>query len=362
MYNNRLKIRDEVIENLSIWTKLDSGVIRENLNNFKNMERVNNLLDLEIIPPFEAIARRLLHKILLYSPKKYRYKITDSVKKLRQLIRKDLIEIPHCIFVEIYLDLIKRLNAIPLQWKGYKACVCLTHDIDSKDDYEFINKLSGLEKQFNVRSTYNFLTNWEYRVDPTLLKELSENHFEIGLHGWTHDIALGCRDKSRIKSELTRALEELNFPVKGFRAPAFSITKTLIEVLAELDIKYDSSMKTLSCYGQGVETPYPYKYPGIDIWEIPVTIQDDRIFRDLHLSCEEGLGVMKELTMRTKEVGGVTVINSHPRLVKIKFRFYEELLNWLVQQSDILICPMEEVVDLMERRVKEFKECSSKVK
>lgn len=362
MDNRNLEIRNEVIKNLSIWTKLDSETIRENLNSRKDIQRINSLLDLEIVPPLEALARRVLHKMLLYAPRKYRYKITDSIKKLRQLKRKSLIEIPHCIFVEIYLNLVKQFKLMPLSWNGFKACVCLTHDVDSKEGYEFINTLIDLEERFHFRSTYNFLTSWGYTVQPDLVDRLLENNFEIGLHGLTHDIALGCRNRRRIKKELSRALDELGLPVKGFRAPAFSISKLLLEVLVELGVSYDSSMKTLSCYGQGVETPYPYQYPGIDIWEIPLTIQDDRIFRDLHLSSDEGLGVVKELTNRISQVSGVTVINTHPRLIKSKFRFYEDLLDWLVKQSDILICPMSEVIKIMEQRKKEVKPCSLKVR
>jgi peptidoglycan/xylan/chitin deacetylase (PgdA/CDA1 family) len=353
---HNLKIREDVLNNLSLWTSLSPDFISSTIGNQEKIKKINSLLDLNIIPPSEALYRRVLHKTLLHSPINYRLKITDSVKKLRQFVRKDLIEIPHCTFVEIYLDLIRRPGALPLSWNGNKACVCLCHDVDSKECYDFIPKLVDLEKHFKVRSTYNFLTNWEYKVEHSLLKELSDNNFEVGLHGWTHDIALGCRDRKRIKNELSRALDVLGMPVKGFRAPAFSITKSLLEVLSELGIKYDSSMKTLSCYGQGVETPYPYRFPNIDIWEIPLTIQDDRIFRDLHLSCEEGLGVIKELTSRTIQVNGVTVINTHPRLVKHKFSFYKDLLDWLVRQPEIFICPMNEVIGLMGQRVNKFKE------
>lgn len=355
MTGGKFVIRDEVIENFSIWTRLEPETVKANIKEIEDMQRINTLLDLNVMGPMERVARRLMHRILLYTPKEHRHLITDTIKRLRQLVRKDLIEVPHCIFVEIYLDLIRKLNIKPLDWRGLKSCVCLTHDVDSAEGYEFINKVLQLEKQLKTRSTYNFLTGWGYKVDRDLLKELSDNNFEIGLHGWTHDIALGCRNKNRIKSELSRAMDELGVPIEGFRAPAFSITRSLLEVLVQLGIKYDSSMKMMSCYAQGVESAYPYRYPGVNIWEIPLTIQDDRIFRDLHLSCEEGLGVVKELTTRVSEVGGVTVINTHPRLLKFKYRFYEDLLHWLLRQPDMLICPMNEVVALMEERVQKGK-------
>ncbi|MEW6008501.1 MAG: polysaccharide deacetylase family protein [Candidatus Omnitrophota bacterium] len=356
---DKTNISNDVLENLSWWTLLDPDLIREDLIKSQWIKRIDGLLDTRVISPFEAVCRRILHKILLYSSDTNRYRITDSIKKLRQLVRKELIEIPHCTFVEIYSYLVKKFNATPLTWNGHKACVCLTHDVDSKEGYRFIENILDLEKRFKARSTYNFLTNWGYRIDSHLVKKILEAKFEVGLHGWTHDIALGCRDKKRIKRELGLAMKELGVRVSGFRAPAFAISKALLEVLVELGIKYDSSMKTLSCYGQAVESPYPYRYPGVDIWEIPLTIQDDRIFRDLHLSCEEGLGVIKELVERIIKVGGVVVINTHPRLIKSRYIFYEDFLAWLSEQPDILVCPTIEVIDICEQRREEFNRCLS---
>lgn len=354
---SKLIISQDVLDNLALWTALDPELIRDELNNTERIKRMNGLLNIKGILLSEEISRRILHKMLVYTPKKYRYVITDSVKKIRQLIRKELIEIPHCIFVEEYFKLVKRFNAVPLSWNGFKGCVCLTHDVDSEECYNFVEKTFVLEKRFGIRSTYNFLANWGYRLERNLLKTISDSKFEIGLHGWTHDIALGCRSRERIRKELSMALDLLGVPVKGFRAPAFSVTDRLLEVVAELGIKYDSSKKTISCYGQAVETPYPYRYPGIDIWEIPLTVQDDRLFRDLHLSCEEGLGVVKELIARTIQVGGVAVINTHPRLVKLRLRFYEDLISWLVEEKGVLIATMSEVIDIMEKREKEIKGC-----
>ena len=74
------------------------------------------------------------------------------------------------------------------------------------------------------------------------------------------------------------------------------------------------------------------------------------MFRDQHLSCEEGFGIVKELTKRIANVGGVTVINTHPRILKEKFRFYQDLLEWLSYRKDFLVSPTGKVVDFMEKR------------
>lgn len=338
-----------VISNLALWLDIDEKRLQDKLTE-PVPQRAGELLDFEGITPFEGLMRRVMHKILLFLPESTKYLVTDNIKKLRQLVRKDLVGIRECALIDLYLKLKSELNVPGINWNNHKGVICLTHDVDSRECYEFVPEIHRLESKKGVVSTYNFLTHGGYHPEKSLLQELSCYGSEIGLHGYTHDLYLGCRPKSRIKNELQQALDSLDFPVKGFRAPAFSFTRRLLEVLVELGIKYDSSRKALSCYGPGAETCFPYVYPGIDIWEVPLLIQDDRIFRDLHLSSEEGLGVVKELTKRTIDIGGVAVINTHPRLVKQKLNFYTDLLAWVKEQPDTWVTTTWEVVNLMEKR------------
>jgi peptidoglycan/xylan/chitin deacetylase (PgdA/CDA1 family) len=254
----------------------------------------------------------------------------------------------------------EKLNLQPIDWQNHKAVICLTHDVDSINDYVECPKIYQLNKQYGIKSTFNFLTHWGYEIDRSFIQELDKNGFEIGLHGYTHDLAIGIRPEERIKRELGLALQKINYPVRGYRAPAFSITPKLLKILKELGIKYDSSMKTVSCYGQAVETFYPYRFPQIGIWEIPLTIQDDRVFRDLHLSNEEGLGVIKEIAQRVINVGGVMVINNHPKLISEKLYYYEELLKWIVNLDNVWVATTGEIIDFMGKREKQITKNVSK--
>ena len=348
-----------MLENIALWLGVSPQTIKDHSLLLAEAPRLNNKLDLKVIGPGEAVLRKGFQVVLSRCSEKVRYLITDSLKKWRQLIRKDLVEIDQCAFVDVYITLLKALNLKPMDWNGYKACVCLSHDVDSSEGYKFIADLISLENKFGVKSTFNFLTDWGYKIERTLLRDLTSDGFEIGLHGFRHDIAFGLSPEWKIRDQLRRSLDILGVQVKGFRAPAFSITRRLLKILVELGIKYDSSMKTLSCYGAGVETCYPYRYPGIEIWEVPLTFQDDRIFRDLHLSNEEGLGVIKEISSGISDVFGVTVINTHPRLLKRRLGFYEKLLSWLSSMDNMWICPMGEMIDFMEKRRIEWQKISS---
>jgi peptidoglycan/xylan/chitin deacetylase (PgdA/CDA1 family) len=346
-------LNPEILKNLSIWLGVSQEKLKAlgDVSSDKDNSFFENVLDSNTIDCTEVLIRRLTHKTVKYLKENNRYGILDSIKRIRQLFRKDLIEIGHCRFVQLDLELRQRLSLPTINWNGYQGVICLSHDIDSRQDYGYIREVYRLNKKYHLVSGFNFLTNWGYAIDKALLSELNDNGFEVGLHGYTHDIAVGFRPAERIKRELSLALKSLDFPVKGYRAPAFAVSKRLLMVLRELGIKYDSSMKTISCYSpQSAEVFYPYRYPAVGIWEVPLTIQDDRVFRDLHLSNEEALGVIKELTARIVNMGGVCVINNHPALIQKKGYYYEQLLEWLSGFKEAWVTRIDLLVEFMEER------------
>ncbi|MFA5089665.1 MAG: polysaccharide deacetylase family protein [Candidatus Omnitrophota bacterium] len=343
----------DILHNLAIWLGVPESRLRELSDILPERENAyfENILDSNTIDFKEALVRRFTHKLVKYLKEKNRYGILNSIKRMRQLFRKELIEISDCRFMQLDKELRTRLALPTIDWNGHKGAVCLSHDIDSRQDYQYIPEVYRLNKKYNLVSGFNFLTNWGYCIDKTLLSELNDNGFEIGLHGYTHDIAVGFRSQERIKRELSLAFQSLGFPVEGYRAPAFAVSKRLLAVLRELGIKYDSSMKTISCYSpQSAEVFYPYRYPGVGIWEVPLTIQDDRVFRDLHLSNEEALGVIKELTARIVNMGGVCVINNHPVLIQRRRYYYEQLLEWLSGFKEAWVTRIDLLVGFMEER------------
>lgn len=347
---------EQILKNLAVWLGLPVKKLKEADIAFDGLpsDYYENILNCQIVSSKEGLVRRLTHKTVKYLKESNRYYVLDAIKKIRQFKRKGLVEISQCRFVSLDRALRAQLNISAIDWRGKKAVVCLSHDVDSIQDYQDSPGIYELNKKYGIRSNFNFLTHWGYHVDQDFIKELAAHGFEIGLHGYTHDIAVGIRPETRIKKELSLALKELDYPVKGYRAPAFAVTRRLLKVLKELGIKYDSSMKSVSCYGQAVETFYPYRYPDVGIWELPLTIQDDRVFRDLHLSNEEGLGVIKELTRRVIDIGGVMVINNHPKLATAKMYYYEELLKWIAGLDNVWVATTGEVVNFMEAREKKI--------
>lgn len=339
--------QENLLKNLAVWLRVDSDTLSKYVDG-NTLSRLEGILDRKTISFREILMRKMGYRLLSRIPEKLKYFITDWVKILLNVRRLPVEEISDCIFIKTYLDLKKKINPPNSLFDGRRGAVCISHDVDSIECYNFVEEVVRLNNQHKIKSTFNFLTHWGYKVDRSLLRNMEKDGFEVGLHGYTHDIALGYRGKRKIRKHIKKAMDELGLPVKGFRAPAFAVSRDLLEVLQELGFKYDGSLKVRAIYG-GVETCYPYKYPGIDIWEVPLTTQDDRLFRDQYLTCEEGLGIAKELTERIIGVNGAMVINTHPRLLKMRLRFYTEFLSWLSKKEGIWICTMGELVEHMEK-------------
>ena len=106
--------------------------------------------------------------------------------------------------------------------------------------------LRALE-EFNVKGTF-FVLGKVAEDFPELVKRIDREGHEIGIHGYDH-FKFHEMNYEKAKDQLKRAknvVENLTgAKVLSHRAPAFSIndkTKWALELLAELDFKYDSSI------------------------------------------------------------------------------------------------------------------------
>lgn len=133
---------------------------------------------------------------------------------------------------------------------------------------------------YNVKATF-FVLGWLAERYPSLINEIHNKGHEIASHGYSHD---SCYDlsKTELKKDLKRSkelIEEIiNQRVLGYRAPNFSATEALIEVLAETGYQYDSSYNNIRFnkqHGQ-VKVPQNCSHKGFFLMpngliELPVT-------------------------------------------------------------------------------------------
>lgn len=126
---------------------------------------------------------------------------------------------------------------------------------DSWDTCEFrvernTTVLLDLLDGFRVSATF-FVLGWIAERVPRLVKEIQARGHEVASHGYGHQL---CYDisSSELRQDLHRSrsiLEDITGqPVRGYRAPSFSITGELMDLLKELGYRYDSSYNDFSLH------------------------------------------------------------------------------------------------------------------
>ncbi len=101
---------------------------------------------------------------------------------------------------------------------------------------------------YRVLSTF-FVLGWVAERCPGLVCEIARRGHEIASHGYSHRLLFGL-PKKELEEELRSSkhlLEDITgTEVKGFRAPGFSITEELLDLLAGSGYVYDSSYNAIA--------------------------------------------------------------------------------------------------------------------
>jgi len=112
--------------------------------------------------------------------------------------------------------------------------------------------LLNLFDRFHVLATF-FVLGWIAERCPDLVKEIKIRGHEVASHGYGHQLCYEL-SFSELKEDLYRSkslLEDITGqPVYGYRAPSFSITQGLLDLLKELGYRYDSSYNDFSIHSR----------------------------------------------------------------------------------------------------------------
>lgn len=95
-----------------------------------------------------------------------------------------------------------------------------------------------------VRATF-FVLGWVAEKCPQLVRAIAALGHEVASHGYGHELIYSLQP-SAFRADVLRSkryLEDLTGkPVRGYRAPSFSITEWAVPILQELGFEYDSSV------------------------------------------------------------------------------------------------------------------------
>jgi polysaccharide deacetylase family protein (PEP-CTERM system associated) len=103
-----------------------------------------------------------------------------------------------------------------------------------------------------VQGTF-FVLGWVAERCPALVRRIAAAGHEVASHGYGHEL-LGSLSPDAFREDVHRSqvvLEDLtSTPVRGYRAPSFSITDWAIPVLQDAGFLYDSSVFATVAHGR----------------------------------------------------------------------------------------------------------------
>jgi len=103
-----------------------------------------------------------------------------------------------------------------------------------------------------VRGTF-FVLGWLAERLPHLVREIKDRGHEVASHGYGHELCSQCSSDD-LKEDLAKSkklLEDIiGARVYGYRAPSFSISDDILQLIAEAGYQYDSSYNSFTMHGR----------------------------------------------------------------------------------------------------------------
>lgn len=191
--------------------------------------------------------------------------------------------------------------------RGLSWALVLTHDVETELGYRQLGTLRAAEHELGYRSSWNFVPK-RYDVEDDVVRSLSDDGFEVGVHGLYHD---GRDLESR--AMLTARLPEIErykrrWGAVGFRSPA---THRDWELMPLLPFTYDSSYPDSDPFeprSGGCCSLLPFHADGLV--ELPITLPQDHTLFVILRQDDASLWLEKSAAIRRR--GGMALVITHP--------------------------------------------------
>jgi len=190
---------------------------------------------------------------------------------------------------------------------GYKCCVVLTHDVESRGGLARMAKMAEVERKYGFLSAWNIPLG-QFRIDWPELEAMRREGFELGAHGLAHDGRLFRSDEDfRILGPEVERLAQAR-GLRGFRSPS---TFRRVDLLRTMDFDFDSSFADTDPYEPqpgGSCSTFPF-FMGQMI-ELPYTLPQDHTLMNL-LGCD-ARRTWIEKAQWLSSIGGMILALTHP--------------------------------------------------
>ncbi len=235
--------------------------------------------------------------------------------------------------------------------RGKRWVFVITHDVETAAGLERIHRFVEVERAYGFRSSFHLVPR-KYEVPQSLVENLWNQGFEVGIHGYNHDGFLFL-DRQEFERRLGVIREVARqWRSRGFRSPS---TLRRLDWLQELPVEWDSSCFDTDPFEPqpgGVLSWFPYRLG--PLVELPITLpQDHLVFRLLK---HRSLDLWKEKALRIREAFGMVLINVHPDPGYMAdpdlLPLYEAFLAWMRDFGDELWNPLpHELASWWNRRL-----------
>ena len=234
-------------------------------------------------------------------------------------------------------DLVERLLEFaagvadePLPWitswpRPYTWAFVLTHDVETGVGYARIDELCREEAELGYRSAWNLVPERDYTVEDTLVRQLWDGGWEVGVHGLHHD-GRDLESERTLAARRPRMREWADrWGATGFRAPA---TQRSWALMPTLGFDYDSSYPDTDPFepqGGGCCSWLPF-FNG-DLLELPITLPQDHTLFEILGDADGERWRAKADAVRGR--GGMALLDTHPDYLggATAHRAYLELLR-----------------------------------
>jgi len=319
----------------------------------------SSLLKLDVVKEYKRIVDQVLeakssalYRLLTSLPIRY----DVAPKRIRDFVmrrKRDQRNLNYCDKLPldalrfILVNAVERISGKRLPrktWKGKNSCYIVTHDVDAQQGLARAGPIKKMEEKYDVESAW-YVPTRHFSLDPTMIKDLA-NHGEVGVHGAQHSenlISMPNQKLYRLLYEAKQLLGKMSgSSVKGFRSPLLQHNSTILEQLKKADYSYDTSIptwepkhpQTMSPFGIGTVFPLVLN----NLVEIPVsTVQDHQLLYVLGLTAKETLAEWFSFMTIIKEIGGCSVLLSHPEYGLFNpenISMYEDFLSYISSDSD----------------------------
>ncbi len=210
----------------------------------------------------------------------------------------------------------------PAGWSGWpdgkKFAFVLTHDVDTAKGLKQSRYFMDIEQELGLKASYNIVPE-RYPLDHTLLKEIRERGFELGVHGLHHDGKLFSSRDAFDKRVIAINRYLKLWGCVGFRAPAMQHN---LDWIHDFDIEYDASTFDTDPFepqSDAMSTIYPFWVPPLKdragYIELPYTMPQD--FTLFILMRETTDRIWRKKLEWVAQHGGMVLMLTHPDYIGI---------------------------------------------